>query len=94
MNNNITSKLTTNIKKVKFIYKKNENDISERVIELGREVMLPLLSGGSSWGLTTSESKLVEHKGKTYLQGVETVDNEQKIKRFDLDKIEKFEVVE
>jgi hypothetical protein len=94
MNNKITSLLTSKVKKVSFIYKKSEQDVSQRVIELGKEVIVPLLSGGVSWGYTQQDSKIVEHKGKTYLQGVETVENEKKIKRFDLEKIENFEIVE
>jgi hypothetical protein len=83
---------------IKFKYTKplktGETETTDRVIWLGADVLMPLLSGGESWGESNKNGKIVTHSGKEYIQGVE--ENEEGkpfIKRFDLSKVSDLEVI-
>lgn len=75
-------------------------EVTPRRIVLGREVILPLLRGGYSWGRSNTGHRFValQRKDKTsreYLQGVEFDDNNNgQIKRFDFSRIRNLQIVE
>jgi hypothetical protein len=75
--------------------------VTQRVIRMGREVILPLLSGGRSWGKSNSGNRFVAlydkdtEQRREYLQGVEEQENGRlQIKRFDFAYVSGLEVVE
>jgi hypothetical protein len=107
-NNNTTAvnpnEIPANTSLVSFTYvkplKKGGVSISQRIIRMGREVILPLLSGGGSWGKSNTQHRFVSaFKGdkqgfREYLQGVEEQeDGRLQIKRFDFAYVENLEVL-
>jgi len=89
---------------VKFTYAKPLKgggvSVTQRVIRMGREVILPLLAGGGSWGKSNAQHRFVSaFKGdkdghREYLQGVEEQeDGRLKIKRFDFSNISDLQVL-
>lgn len=90
---------------VKFTYAKPLKgggvSVTQRVIRMGREVILPLLAGGGSWGRSNTQhrfvtsSKAKEHGDiREYLQGVEEQeDGRLQIKRFDFGYISDLQVL-
>jgi len=90
---------------VKFTYAKSLKgggvSVTQRIIRMGREVIIPLLAGGGSWGRSNTQhrfvtsSKAKEHGNiREYLQGVEEQeDGRLKIKRFDLSNISDLQVL-
>jgi hypothetical protein len=89
---------------VKFTYAKPLKgggvSVTQRVIRMGREVILPLLAGGGSWGKSNTQHRFVsafkgdKHGYREYLQGVEEQeDGRLKIKRFDFGYISDLQVL-
>ena len=89
---------------VKFTYAKPLKgggvSVTQRVIRMGREVILPLLAGGSTWGKSNKGNRFVAlEKGDTqerreYLQGVEEQENGRlQIKRFDFSYVSDLQVL-
>ena len=90
---------------VKFTYakplKSGGVSVTQRVIRMGREVILPLLAGGGSWGRSNTQhrfvtsSKAKEHGDiREYLQGVEEQeDGRLQIKRFDFSYVSDLQVL-
>lgn len=89
---------------VRFTYakplKSGGVSVTQRVIRMGREVILPLLAGGSTWGRSNNGNRFVAlHKSDTqerreYLQGVEEQENGRlQIKRFDFGYISDLQVL-
>ena len=104
--NTITNpnEIPANVSRVRFTYAKPIKgggvSVSQRVIRMGREVIVPLLAGGRSWGKSNTQHRFVcAFKGdkdafREYLQGVEEQDNGRlQIKRFDLSYVEQLEVL-
>jgi hypothetical protein len=90
---------------VKFTYAKPLKgggvDVSQRVIRMGREVILPLLAGGRSWGKSNTGNRFVASYNKDtqqrreYLQGAEEQeDGRLQIKRFDFACVSNLQVIE
>jgi hypothetical protein len=90
---------------VRFTYAKPVKgggvSISQRVIRMGREVIIPLLRGGQSWGKSNTGNRFVSafkmdtEQRREYLQGVEEQeDGRLQIKRFDFSYIRDLQVVE
>ena len=90
---------------VRFTYAKPMKgggvSVSQRVIRMGREVILPLLRGGRSWGKSNTGNRFVSafkmdtEQRREYLQGVEEQeDGRLQIKRFDFAYIRDLQVVE
>lgn len=95
MKASLTDLIVSQAKKITFVYKKSEEDKKQRTIELGSEVIVPLLHGGESWGTSSKDGKVVSHKDKVYLQGVETdEEGNKRIKRFEVSKIEDLQILE
>jgi len=90
---------------VKFTYAKPLKgggvSVTQRIIRMGREVIIPLLAGGGSWGKSNTQhrfvtsSKAKEHGDiREYLQGVEEQeDGRLQIKRFDFGYISDLQVL-
>jgi hypothetical protein len=89
---------------VKFTYakplKNGSVSVTQRVIRMGREVILPLLSGGGSWGKSNNAHRFVSlykqdnEQRREYLQGVEEQDDGRlQIKRFDFSYVSDLQVV-
>lgn len=106
MNNTIANtpnEIPSSTALVRFTYAKPLKtggvEVSQRIIRMGREVILPLLRGGSSWGKSNTQHRFIalNRKDKTsreYLQGVEfDEDNKGQIKRFDFSYISNLQVV-
>jgi len=74
-------------------------EVTQRIIRMGREVILPLLRGGSSWGKSNTQHRFValnrkDKEAREYLQGAEEQeDGRLQIKRFDFSYIDNLEVV-
>jgi hypothetical protein len=90
---------------VKFTYAKPLKgggvSVTQRIIRMGREVIVPLLAGGRSWGKSNTQHRFVSaFKGdkdghREYLQGVEEQeDGRLQIKRFDFSHVSNLQVVE
>jgi hypothetical protein len=90
---------------VKFTYAKPLKDggvsVTQRIIRMGREVIVPLLAGGRSWGKSNNENRFVAlykkdtEQRREYLQGVEEQeDGRFQIKRFDFSYVSDLQVVE
>jgi catalase (peroxidase I) len=108
---NMTTNNTTNPNEipasttlVKFTYAKPLKgggvSVSQRIIRMGREVILPLLVGGSTWGKSNTQHRFVcAFKGdkdgfREYLQGAEEQeDGRLQIKRFDFSYVSNLEVL-
>ena len=90
---------------VKFTYakplKSGGVSVTQRIIRMGREVIIPLLAGGGSWGRSNTQhrfvtsSKAKEHGDiREYLQGVEEQeDGRLQIKRFDFSYVSDLQVL-
>jgi hypothetical protein len=89
---------------VKFTYAKPLKgggvSVTQRIIRMGREVILPLLAGGSTWGKSNKGNRFValekldNQERREYLQGVEEQeDGRLKIKRFDFSNISDLQVL-
>jgi hypothetical protein len=90
---------------VKFTYAKPLKgggvSVTQRVIRMGREVILPLLVGGGSWGKSNAQHRFVtsskakqDNEMREYLQGVEEQeDGRLQIKRFDFSNIRDLQVL-
>jgi hypothetical protein len=89
---------------VKFTYAKPLKgggvSVTQRVVRMGREVILPLLAGGGSWGKSNKGNRFVAleksdtQERREYLQGVEEQeDGRLKIKRFDFGYISDLQVL-
>ena len=90
---------------VKFTYAKPLKgggvSVTQRIIRMGREVIIPLLAGGSSWGRSNTQHRFVtsskakqDSEIREYLQGVEEQeDGRLKIKRFDFSNISNLQVL-
>lgn len=90
---------------VKFTYAKPLKgggvSVTQRVIRMGREVILPLLAGGGSWGRSNTQHRFVtaskakqDGEMREYLQGVEEQeDGRLKIKRFDFSHVSNLQVL-
>jgi len=105
--NNTTSpnEIPASTSLVRFTYAKPVKgggvSISQRVIRMGREVIIPLLRGGQSWGKSNTGNRFVsafkgdKEQRREYLQGVEEQeDGRLQIKRFDFACISNLEIVE
>ena len=90
---------------VKFTYAKPLKgggvSVTQRIIRMGREVIVPLLAGGRSWGKSNNENRFVAlykkdtEQRREYLQGVEEQeDGRLQIKRFDFAYVSDLKVVE
>jgi hypothetical protein len=90
---------------VKFTYAKPLKgggvSVTQRIIRMGREVILPLLAGGRSWGKSNNGNRFVAlykkdtEQRREYLQGVEEQeDGRLRIKRFDFAYVSELQVVE
>jgi hypothetical protein len=90
---------------VRFTYAKPMKgggvSVTQRIIRMGREVIVPLLRGGQTWGRSNTGNRFVQfiREGKSerreYLQGVEEQeDGRLQIKRFDFAYIRDLQVVE
>ena len=90
---------------VKFTYAKPLKgggvSVTQRVIRMGREVILPLLAGGGSWGRSNTQHRFItssrakqDSEIREYLQGVEEQeDGRLKIKRFDFSYVSNLQVL-
>jgi len=89
---------------VRFTYAKPVKgggvSVTQRIIRMGREIILPLLAGGSTWGKSNNGNRFVAlykkdtEQRREYLQGVEEQeDGRLQIKRFDFSYISDLEVV-
>ena len=89
---------------VKFTYAKPVKgggvSVTQRIIRMGREVILPLLAGGSTWGKSNNGNRFVAlyqkdtDQRREYLQGVEEQeDGRLQIKRFDFSYVSNLEVL-
>ncbi len=89
---------------VKFTYAKPLKgggvSVTQRIIRMGREVIVPLLAGGRSWGKSNNENRFVAlykkdtEQRREYLQGVEEQeDGRFQIKRFDFSYVSDLQVV-
>lgn len=74
--------------------------VTQRVIRMGREVILPLLAGGSTWGKSNNGNRFVAllkkdtDQRREYLQGVEEQeDGRLQIKRFDFSYVSDLQVL-
>jgi len=74
--------------------------VTQRVIRMGREVILPLLAGGSTWGKSNNGNRFVAllkkdtDQRREYLQGVEEQENGRlQIKRFDFSYVSDLQVL-
>jgi len=74
-------------------------EVTQRIIRMGREVILPLLRGCSSWCKSNTQHRFValnrkDKEAREYLQGAEEQeDGRLQIKRFDFSYINNLEVV-
>ena len=108
MNNNTTAvnpnEIPASTTLVKFTYAKPLKgggvSVTQRIIRMGREVILPLLAGGDSWGKSNKGNRVVAlqksdtEQRREYLQGVEEQeDGRLKIKRFDFSNISDLQVL-
>jgi hypothetical protein len=89
---------------VKFTYAKPLKgggvSVTQRIIRMGREVIVPLLAGGRSWGKSNNGNRFVAlykkdtEQRREYLQGVEEQeDGRLQIKRFDFSYVSDLQVV-
>ena len=103
-NTNLTNnEIPASIALVRFTYAKPLKaggvEVTQRIIRMGREVILPLLRGGSSWGKSNTQHRFValnrkDKEAREYLQGAEEQeDGRLQIKRFDFSYINNLEVV-
>ena len=79
--------------------KSGGEEVTHRTILLGRDVVLPLLRGGISWGRSNTAHRFValhraDKTSREYLQGVEVDGNVRQIKRFDFSRIRNLQVVQ
>jgi hypothetical protein len=89
---------------VKFTYAKPLKgggvSVTQRIVRMGREVILPLLAGGSTWGKSNNGNRFVAllkkdtDQRREYLQGVEEQENGRlQIKRFDFSYVSDLQVL-
>lgn len=108
---NMTTNNTTNPNEipasttlVKFTYAKPIKgggvSVTQRIIRMGREVILPLLVGGSTWGKSNKGNRFVAlekcdtQERREYLQGVEEQeDGRLQIKRFDFSYVSDLQIL-
>ena len=108
MNNTTTTnpnEIPASTTRVKFTYAKPLKgggvSVTQRVIRMGREVILPLLAGGGSWGRSNTQRRFVtasrakEHSDiREYLLcAEEQEDGRLQIKRFDFGYISDLQVL-